>query len=95
MNMFEFSRRYGTAYVIVGSLAICAASVFYSAIEPTKNWGFLIWPIGYIAFVHDVGYKDIYKVEQKKSLFVIFFLVPWLISAGFTAYRAIIKLGLT
>lgn len=94
MNKFEFVRRYGTVYVIAASIVICIASVFYSAIEPTENWGFLIYPVGYFAFVYDVGYKGIYKTERNKLLFIAFFLAPWLASAGFAVYRTIIKLGL-
>lgn len=94
MNKFEFARRYGVVYVVVASIVICIASVFYSAIEPMENWGFLIYPVGYFAFIYDVGYNGIYKAGRNKFLFIVFFLAPWLVSAGFAVYRTIIKFGL-
>lgn len=93
MNILDFARRYEAAYVVAASIVIFIASVFYSAIEPGKNWGFLICPIGYTAFVYD-EYKCTRKLSRRRSFFIIFFLIPWLVSTGFAAHRAMINLGL-
>jgi hypothetical protein len=93
MNTLDLARRYETLYVIIFSIVMCSASIFYSTIEPAKDWRFLIWPVIYAGIIYDIGYKNLYKIKRKKILFMMFFLIPFCISTGFAIYRLIIRLG--